>query len=122
MRLHLGRNSRTVVGDLDHDAAIFTIRAHAKLALAFHRIDSVVDDIGPHLVQLATEGIYQQRHWFVLALYHDSLLELVIQNGKRVLEALHHVHVLDRSLVHVRVLLDRTYQVGNSRRAAFNFI
>src|SRR5579863_7452920 len=59
MRLDLRRNSRTVVADLNNSATVFAIGSHAKFASAPHRIDGVIDDVGPNLIQLAPEGIHE---------------------------------------------------------------
>src|SRR5262249_34025748 len=55
VRLNVGRNSRTIVGDFNHHAIVFAIGSHSKFAFAAHRVDSVVDNVGPHLIQFATE-------------------------------------------------------------------
>ena len=46
----------------------------------------------------------------------------MIQNRERAFQAFHDVHVLHGRLVHVRVFLDRQDQIGNARRAAFDFV
>ena len=58
----------------------------------------------------------------VIALHRHSALELVVQDGQRSLQALHDIDILQRGLVHVRVFLDRTDQVRDSRRAALDFV
>ena len=55
MRLYLGRNSRTVVGDLNHHAIVLAIGSDSKLALASHRINGIVDDVRPNLIELAAK-------------------------------------------------------------------
>src|SRR5438093_11761529 len=55
VRLNGGGNARTIVGDLNHHAIVFAIGPHPKFAFAAHRVNGVVDNVGPHLIQLATE-------------------------------------------------------------------
>ena len=46
----------------------------------------------------------------------------MVQDRERAFQAFHDVHVLHGRLVHVRVFLDGEDQVGNARRAAFDFV
>ena len=55
MRLYLGRNSRSVVGDLNYHTIVLAIRSNLKPALASHSIDGIVDDIRPNLIELAAK-------------------------------------------------------------------
>ena len=55
MRLYLGRNSRSVVGDFNYHTVVFAIRSDSKPALASHSIDGVVDDIRPNLIEFASK-------------------------------------------------------------------
>ncbi len=55
VRLYIGRNPRTVVGDLNHHAIILAIGSNSKFAFAAHRVNGIVDDVGPNLIQLAPE-------------------------------------------------------------------
>ena len=44
-------DARSVVADLDADHLfVLALRAHRQRAVAVHRLDRVVDDVGPHLV------------------------------------------------------------------------
>jgi hypothetical protein len=43
MRLYFGRNSWTVVGDLDHDTVVLAIGSNSNLALATHGVNGVVN-------------------------------------------------------------------------------
>ena len=55
VRLNVGRNPRTIVGDLDHHAIVVAPGPHTKFSFAAHCVNGVVDNVGPHLIQLATE-------------------------------------------------------------------
>jgi hypothetical protein len=55
MRLDLGRNPRPVVADLNDYTAVFAIGSKPKLALPAHRIDGIIDDVGPNLIKLTSE-------------------------------------------------------------------
>ena len=53
--LHLVRNSWTVIANLNHNATVVAIGADAKFSFSVHRINSVVDNVRPHLVQFAAK-------------------------------------------------------------------
>src|SRR6202165_5634032 len=53
--LNLGRNAWTVVSNLHHDATVVLIGSHSKLAFSTHGVDGIIDDVGPHLIELAAE-------------------------------------------------------------------
>src|SRR5690349_14251877 len=55
MRLDIVRDSRAGIADLNNDAAIITRSAYAQRTASMHRVNRIVDDVGPHLVQLAAE-------------------------------------------------------------------
>src|SRR5208282_1959583 len=55
VRLDLGRNSGTVIADLDHDAIVLAIRSDSQFALSAHGIDGVIDNVGPDLIELTPE-------------------------------------------------------------------
>src|SRR6185437_3274820 len=82
--LHVRWNSRAIISNLNHNASVVAIGAHPKLALAVHRIDRVIDDVGPDLVELAAERIHQQRNSLIIALHRYSLFQFMVQNSERV--------------------------------------
>src|SRR5687767_12066004 len=45
-------NSWSIVANLDDHALIFLIGSYFYFSLAVHRIDGIVDDVGPYLVEL----------------------------------------------------------------------
>jgi len=55
VRLYFGQDTRTVIGDLDHNTTVLAIGSHSKLAFTTHGINGIVDDICPDLVQFAPE-------------------------------------------------------------------
>src|SRR6202789_1330372 len=120
--LYLFRNSWTVVANLDYYATVIAIGSDAKFALAVHRVNRVIDNVGPDLVEFASKRIYEEGNALVVTLHHDSLFQLVVQDRKRGLQALYHVYVLDRRLVHVGVFLDCADQIRYPRGAALDFV
>src|SRR5579863_6398699 len=60
VRLDLGRNSGAGVGNLHHDARVFAKRTDAQFAFSIHRVDRVVHEVGPNLVQFAAKGVHQK--------------------------------------------------------------
>src|SRR5271156_3124919 len=73
MRLDFGRNSRAVIGDLDHGAIVLAIGSNSKLALATHGVNRIVDDVRPNLIELAAKRIYQKWNFLVIARDQDSV-------------------------------------------------
>ncbi len=53
--LDLGRDSGTVVANLDDDAIIVAIGSNSQLAFAAHGIDGIVDNVSPHLIEFAAK-------------------------------------------------------------------
>ena len=84
--LHFWRNSWTVVANLNHDAIVVAVGSDAKLAFSVHRVNCVIDKVGPDLVEFAAERIHQQGNALVVALHHHSLFQLVIQDRERGLQ------------------------------------
>src|SRR5215475_13214948 len=87
-RLNFRRNAGAAIANLNHDATIIPKGPDAKLTLAAHGVNRIVDDVGPNLIQLAAEGIYHQGNGLIVALHGYSVLELVIHDGERSLQAL----------------------------------
>src|ERR1700716_516899 len=54
--LQLGRNSGPGVADLDKDPIVFSGGPNSQRPFPIHGVDGVVDQVGPHLVQLARLG------------------------------------------------------------------
>jgi hypothetical protein len=77
---HVGRNSRAVIGNFNHDAVVVAIGSDLNLAFATHSVNRVVDEVRPYLIELAAEGIDEQGNFLVIAFDDDSVLEFVIQN------------------------------------------
>jgi hypothetical protein len=115
-------NPRAIVHNFHHRAIVFAVSADPQLTFSAHRINGIVDQVGPDLVEFASKGMHQQRRLLVIPLHGHAALEFVIQDCKRGLQCFHDIHVLDGGLVHERVFLDRSYQIGDSRSAAFNLV
>src|ERR1700685_4814540 len=60
--LYLFRNSWTVVADLDYYATVIAIGSGAQFALAVHRVNRIIDNVGPDLVEFAAKRIYEEGH------------------------------------------------------------
>src|SRR5271166_3415973 len=91
--LNVRWNTRAVVADFHHHPSILAISANSQLAFAIHRIDGVVDDVRPNLIQFAAEGVHQQRNTLIVSLHLNAPFELVIKDGQCRLQALHDVDV-----------------------------
>ena len=122
MGLQLVGNSRTVIANLNHSATVVAVGSNAKLAFSVHRVNRVIDNVSPDLVELAPKRIHEKWNAQVVAVYHNSLFQLVIQDRKCGFQALYDVHVLHRRLVHVGVFLDCADQIRYPRGAALDFV
>ena len=121
VRLNFRRNAAAVVGDFHHHLVVIQKCGDADLPRSFDRVDGVIEQIRPHLVEFAAVGHDSWNRAIVLARDRD-LLELVAQHRQRVLNPFVHVHLLHRRLVHVRIRFDGFDQLGNARRAPFHLV
>ena len=84
------------------------------MAVRRDRVERVVEQIGPHLVELAPERVHPRQ---LRGDLHGDLrrlrLRLVRQDGDGVLEALGDVHHVRRLTIHVGVALDGRDQIVN---------
>src|SRR5262250_1440333 len=77
MGLDIRWNSGTVIANLNHHTPAVAISVYPKFAPAVHRIDGIVNDVGPNLIQLTAERIHEKRHRVVITLDFHAALELV---------------------------------------------
>ena len=119
--LDLQRHARTIVGDLDFDAVLGPRRAERELALASHRVDRVVDQVGPDLVQLGTVT-GDARQLRVVVARDGDIAELMPQDHQRAFETFADVHLLQGTAIHEGVVLDRLDQGGDPLGATSHFV
>src|SRR5947209_6811689 len=55
VRLYCGRDSRSIVSNLNHDAPVVAISSNSQLTFPAHRINGIVDQVGPYLIELAAK-------------------------------------------------------------------
>ena len=67
MGLYLRRNSWTVIADFNDNIAIFTVNAEPQFSLTAHRVDSVLDNVGPDLIQFIAYDIHNERRRLIRA-------------------------------------------------------
>src|ERR1035438_5904672 len=95
MRLHIGWNTAAVVGDLHHHLVVIQKRGDTDFSCSFDRVNGIVEQIGPHLVEFP--AISQDPWNRAIVLARDSdVLEFVPEHRQRVLDSLMHVDFLDR--------------------------
>ena len=80
-------DARPVILDLDLDPVARTPRTDDQGALPGIASIGVVDEVGPHLVELARVGLDRGQVIGVLAHHRDADLELAVQDDEGVLEA-----------------------------------
>jgi len=73
VRFYLGRNSGTVIADLDYDTSILAIDSDPKLTLSAHRVNGIVNNVGPDLIELTPKRIHEKGDALVIALHRHSL-------------------------------------------------
>jgi len=98
---HLRRHARAGVADLDDDVALIGTRRHPERAGAVHRVDGVVDEDGPYLIELARVGVDPGDVGSVVANDGDVVAELVPEHDQGALEAVRDVDVLYRRAIHL---------------------
>ncbi|HYY79828.1 MAG TPA: hypothetical protein VFD04_11695, partial [Actinomycetes bacterium] len=75
-------------------AATVHARRHPQRARACHRVERVVHQVGPHLVELAGVRLDPGDVGAVLAHDRDTVAQLVPQHRQRAVEAVRHVDPL----------------------------
>src|SRR5215203_1159673 len=113
MALRLARYPRPVVDHLDHDTPVIYIRPQDDTTASIHGVYRVVDEVGPHLVQLAAASLYLREVFLVLAPQRD-VLQPGTEDSEGVLEAGDNIDLSGRRPVHVGVLLHRPDQLGDA--------
>ena len=91
MRLDLLGNAWPVVGYLDHYLIALLSGPEPDRPSSVHRLDGVVDQVGPHLIQFTAISYNVRQVWRVLPLHMDAF-ELVTQDGQGVFQSGMHVH------------------------------
>src|ERR1700730_10096152 len=80
VRQNVGRDSRSVVSNLDEHAVEFTRRPQAELTFPLHRFDCVGHQVRPNLIELAAKGANTGEIFIVRADYFNSVFEAVLEN------------------------------------------
>ena len=98
--------------------------ANRSVPVPVHRVDGVVDEVGPHLVQLRRVDLDRREVGVERAARRSMSCELRREHGERALDPLVEVDDLQRGAIHLRVRLhvldeirDPVRRVGELRRA-----
>src|SRR5215211_2023136 len=105
-RLNLRGYPRSVVDDLDHNNAVRTVGAQDEFSVALYGVDRVIYEVGPHLIELGSVGLYRRHIVGVISLDAYIRIELWTQEHQGILQALDHIDALDRRLIQIRIRLD----------------
>src|SRR5215203_3208669 len=95
VRWHAGAG----VADFNDDVFPVSPGRYSQSAGAVHRVDGVIDEIGPHLVEFAGVGVDPGDDAVVT--YDVDVVELVAEHHQGAFEAVADVDALDRSSVHL---------------------
>jgi len=111
---YLRRHPLAGVAELDDDVIPVSPRCDLERAHAVHRVNGVVDEVGPHLVELAGVCVDPRDVCAVGTNDLHTVAELVVQHHQGALDADRHVDVLDRRAIHLRVRPDRADEIGDA--------
>lgn len=101
--LDLRRDPRAGVDNLHNDPGAILRSTQSEYTATIHGIDGVVNEIAPHLVQLAAVGLEDGEGRIILPPYFNPLLKFVAQDDQRIFQALMDVDRLDWRLVEVYI-------------------
>ena len=110
----LGRDARAGVADLDLGGVVVPAGADGERARPVHRLDRVVDQVRPDLVELRAVHRHVGQRAVVL-LDHRDAGQLAAEHDQRAVEQFVDVEHLERGAVHLRVLLGRADQRRDPR-------
>src|SRR4029077_17395062 len=102
MRLGFRRNAAAVIGDFDEEVGTVTPGPNVDPSSSVHRIDGIVDEVGPHLIKLAAVGA-DLRQGAVKVARDGGVFQFVTQDNQRILNSLVDIDLLPRRLIHERI-------------------
>src|SRR5215211_3807038 len=95
VRLHHFGNAWAVVGDLHEQPAWLLRGSYPDASRSINRVDGVVYQVRPHLVELVAVRAYGGQAFIVLTDHDDfGTFQLVREHGQRVLKSIVHVDLL----------------------------
>ena len=114
----------SIINDLDQNSVGLNAGSDAEQFRlvrweAFHRIERIVDEIGPNLVQRAAIGADARQVLSKLTRYLNAMLELVLEHAQRHVDTLFDIDFGDGALVHVGIGLNGLHEIGNAARGFF---
>ena len=122
-RENLRRNAGAVVDDAHDDALTVAACIDLNAAAILNRIERVVDEVSPNLIELACESAHQRQAGFQLdGNLSGFLTRLGSHHGHGVAEVGAKIHRLgDHGLIHVRESLDGHDEAGDAHGRILNF-
>ena len=107
------RHAGAGIADLDHRTITVRAGGDAQSSRTTHRIDGVVDQVGPDLVQLTGIGL-DVRHVGPVLPDHLDPAQPVASDDEGALDAVTQVDPLDRAPVHLGIGPDGSDEIGDS--------
>ncbi len=121
-RLNFRRNAGSIVRDFHHDTFVLPARFDFQFPFALHRVNRIIDDVRPHLIQLAPVRFDARQSRVVRADHGNAGFEFASQNDECVFQPFVHIDVLNRCLVKKRVRFHRFDDFRNPFRALVHFV
>ena len=116
VRLDVRGNAGTVIHDFNDQLIVLAAGADANFAGAMDRVDGVVNEIGPNLIEFAAVS-HDARDGAIERPAERHVFQFVAQHCQGALDAFMDVHLLHRRLAHVRVGLHGFDQFGDASGA-----
>ena len=110
------RHTGPGVTNLDDHRVVDEASDHAEDAMSVHRVEGVVDEVGPNLVQLSGIRIDVRDVVGKVAYDRDAWTESVPEHRERALQTVPQIDALQRGAVHVRVDADIRDQPRDAAR------
>src|SRR5882757_7214618 len=108
-------DAHAIIPNIDERHLTLQSSDQLESAMPFCGVDGVLDERGPYLAQFSTV-CSDGRHARLVVTHDHHLLQLWAEQGESVFQRLDQIDVLDRSLVHVGVILDGVDDVKDAAR------
>ena len=120
--LNVDGNSRSTVGYFDNDPVAVPVGFQLESAFAAHRSNRVIDEVGPHLVELAAKALNKRQILRKVKIDVEPVSTFFSLLDERVMQSLAHIDGLNGALIHVGVSFEGFDDLRDSPRAMTNLL